>query len=183
MSTIIINKDDSLITSVSAPEDYGPEARKLASGKTAAPGSAAAKSLSRKSGRLFVLIGAPILTAIGLFYIYAFNPVTQKILFFPCPVYFYTGLYCPGCGNTRALHALVHFDLAGMLDYNLLFPFLFVILGWLLTGEYLNLLLGRRVLWLPKQVHPVIIALSCLAVAAFTILRNVPVFPFTILAP
>jgi len=183
MSTIIINKDDSPVTAISAPDDYGLKACKLASGKTAAPGSAAAKSLSSKSGRLFVLIGAPILAAIGLFYIYAFNPVTQKILFVPCPVYFYTGLYCPGCGNTRALHALVHFDFAGMLDYNLLFPFLFFILAWLLTGEYLNLLLGRRVLWLPKQVHPVIIALSCLAVAAFTILRNVPVFPFTILAP
>jgi len=178
MSTIIINKDDSPDTAVSAPDDYGPEARKLPSERSSVPPSAA-----RKSVRLFVLIGAPVLAAIGLFYIYTFNPVTQKILFFPCPVYSYTGLYCPGCGNTRALHALVHFDFAGMLDYNLLFPFLFIILGWLLTGEYLNLLLGRRVLWLPKQVHPVIIALSCLAVAAFTILRNVPVFPFTILAP
>ena len=178
MSTILINNDDSPVTAVSAPDDYGPMARKLASERSSAHQSAA-----RKSGRLFVLIGAPVLAVIGLFYIYAFNPVTQKILFVPCPVYFYTGLYCPGCGNTRALHALVHFDFAGMLDYNLLFPFLFFILAWLLTGEYLHLFMGRRVLWLPKQVHPVIIALSCLIVAAFTILRNIPVFPFAILAP
>lgn len=140
-------------------------------------------SAARKAGRLFVLIGTPLLMAAGFFYIFTFNPVSQNRLFIPCPLNAVTGLYCPGCGNTRALHSLVHLDFIGMLNYNLLFPFVFVILGWLLTGEYLNLLLGRRVLWLPKRVSPVLIGLACVALAAFTILRNVPVYPFTILAP
>jgi len=142
-----------------------------------------ALSAARRMGRLFVLIGTPLLAAAGFLYVFMFNPGSQSRLFIPCPVNATTGLYCPGCGNTRALHALVHLDFIGMLNYNLLFPFVFVILGWLLTGEYLHLLMGRRILWLPKRVSPVIIALACVAVVAFTILRNVPVYPFTILAP
>ena len=140
-------------------------------------------SVIYKFGRLAVLVGVPVIAAAGFFYIFTFNPETQKSLFIPCPVHLLTGLYCPGCGNTRALHALVHLDFIGMLNYNLLFPFLFVILGWLLAGEYLNLLLGRRIMWLPKRVSPVLIGLACFVLAAFTILRNVPIYPFTILAP
>lgn len=34
----------------------------------------------------------------------------RKILF-PCPVHFLTGLYCPGCGGTRALLYLLHGDI------------------------------------------------------------------------
>jgi len=141
------------------------------------------KSAAHKVGRLFVLVGAPVLSVIGFFYIYNFNPATQKNLFFACPLNQATGLYCPGCGNTRALHALVHLDLIGMLNYNFLFPFVFLILGWLLAGEYLNLLFGHRVLWLPKRAPAILLILFCFVVTAFTILRNVPVYPFTILAP
>jgi NhaP-type Na+/H+ or K+/H+ antiporter len=57
------------------------------------------------------------------------------------------------------------------------------ILAWLLAGEYLNLILGRRILWLPKRIPVPLIVLALLAVAAFTVLRNIPVYPFTILAP
>lgn len=133
--------------------------------------------------RMAVLIGAPVFAVIGFIYIFTFNPVSQKSFFLPCPFNLTTGLYCPGCGNTRALHALVHLDFLGMLNYNLVFPFLFFILTWLLTGEYLNLLLGKRVLWLPKRVSPILIILAGIAVAAFTILRNVPIYPFSMLAP
>lgn len=33
-----------------------------------------------------------------------------------------TGLNCPGCGNTRAMLALLRLDFGQMLSYNLLFP-------------------------------------------------------------
>jgi len=150
---------------------------------TSMDGKGSAGIVFRRTGRLFVLIGAPLLAAAGLFYVFYFDPITQKKFFIPCFFHLFTGFYCPGCGNTRALHSLMHLDIAGMLNNNLLFPVLFFILVWLLLGEYLNLLLGRRVLWLPRRVPAVLIILACIVVFAFVILRNVPVYPFTILAP
>lgn len=35
-----------------------------------------------------------------------------------CPFLFLTGLYCPGCGSLRAIHALAHLDVVGALDMN-----------------------------------------------------------------
>jgi len=188
---ILIDKENSLKSG-----EYRSGENESADNKTA--GSADSKSENSKSAnkrpasvrspgsvfaRMAVLIGTPVIAAIGFIYIFTFNPVSQKNLFIPCPVNLLTGMYCPGCGNTRALHALVHLDFLGMMDYNLMFPFLFFILTWLLVGEYLNLLLGRRVLWLPKRVSPILIILAAIALTAFTILRNVPIYPFTILAP
>jgi len=49
-----------------------------------------------------------------------FDPNTAGSLFPPCPFHAITGLFCPGCGITRALHALVHFDLVRALAMNAL---------------------------------------------------------------
>lgn len=49
---------------------------------------------------------------------YTFNP--EQYYWFPkCPVYRFTGLECPSCGNQRALHALLHGDVETALRYNL----------------------------------------------------------------
>ena len=39
-----------------------------------------------------------------------------------CPLYKLTGVLCPGCGNTRATLAFLHFDFKAMLKFNLLYP-------------------------------------------------------------
>ncbi len=141
------------------------------------------KPLLQRAGRMIVLTGAPIAAALGGLYIYFFDPARYSILFIPCAFYESTGLFCPGCGNTRALHAFVHLNLLEMINHNLLFPFLFVAVAWLLVGEYLNLLLGRRVLWLPKK-FPIWLAISVFVfVGLFVLLRNLPFAPFDWLAP
>lgn len=38
-----------------------------------------------------------------------------------CPVYWLTGIPCPGCGMTRAFEALLHLDIAGAFYYHPLF--------------------------------------------------------------
>jgi hypothetical protein len=60
----------------------------------------------------------------GLAVVYKFRPTEYS--FYPqCPVYLSTHWLCPGCGSTRALHALLHFDLRSALHYNALFTLLF----------------------------------------------------------
>lgn len=65
------------------------------------------------------------------------NPSTSEI-FPPCPTQYLTGYYCPGCGSLRALHALLHGDLAAAFSQNALtvvsIPFL--VLLFLFPGKF-----------------------------------------------
>lgn len=36
----------------------------------------------------------------------------------PCPIYWVTGVSCPGCGMTRALFSVLRFDFAGAFYYH-----------------------------------------------------------------
>jgi len=81
-----------------------------------------------------------------------------------------TGLYCPGCGSTRAFHALLHGNVAASLRWNPLFIPLALLLAVLLVRPQLGC---RRAVTYPLLA----------AVVLFWILRNLPWYPFTLLAP
>jgi hypothetical protein len=97
----------------------------------------------------------------------------------PCPLHALTGLYCPGCGSTRALHALLQGDVPGALAMN---PLLVVALpvlaamalnaaGWQPAGaQRLWRALGRPLPWL-------------VVLLGYAVLRNLPWAPFGWLAP
>lgn len=133
--------------------------------------------------RWATLFGAPLMCLTGFLFIYFYNPYDPNRIRFPCLFLLFTGFYCPGCGNTRALHALVHLDITGVFKNNVLFPFLFFLLGWLLVGEYFRLATGRRILLLPKSIRLWWILSGSAIVIVFTILRNIPFYPFSWLAP
>lgn len=62
---------------------------------------------------------------VGVVVLWSFDP--RSAGFFPkCPMFLWTGLQCPGCGTTRALHALVHGDLAAAVRFN---PFTMALLA------------------------------------------------------
>lgn len=69
----------------------------------------------------------------GLFLVYRYNP--ENCWWMPkCPFYTLTGLQCPSCGNTRALHALLHGNFSEAMAYNAMAPVLvglFVVISWL----------------------------------------------------
>lgn len=60
---------------------------------------------------------AGIFLAIVLLCVYFYFDPSDH--FFPrCPFLTMTGLECPGCGSQRAIHALLHGDLASVWHYN-----------------------------------------------------------------
>lgn len=67
-----------------------------------------------------------MLLVIGGWVLYTYPPVTSG--FYPqCVFRQATGLDCPGCGITRALHALLHGRVREAFGYNpMLFAFMFV---------------------------------------------------------
>ena len=49
--------------------------------------------------------------------LYAFNPESHG-LYPRCPLFMLTGLQCAGCGTLRALHCLLHGDVARAVSFN-----------------------------------------------------------------
>ena len=105
-----------------------------------------------------------------------------------CPLKALTGLDCPGCGGMRAVHSLVHGDLLGALDHNLLAVVMFlpaIAFGWFFwirrewseptvasasTGATPEVAVDaerRRKLWLAAFI----------VIAIFTVIRNIHAVP------
>lgn len=88
-----------------------------------------------------------------------------------CPTLALTGTYCPGCGSLRAINRLVHGDLAGAWDYNIL---LVLVAPWLVWRwvKWLLAAIGRPVTT-PRVPGWALYALAALVIA-YWVLRNVP---------
>lgn len=109
-----------------------------------------------------------------------FNPESVKI-FPPCIFHTLTGLYCPGCGMTRATHALLNFEFKKALDFNPLFFVLLPLLIYMGIMQAISLKYNKK-LRVIKFSYPLIIMLF-VVVVLFFILRNIPAEPFIYLAP
>lgn len=93
-----------------------------------------------------------------------------------------TGLACPGCGMTRAAHAALHGRICQAFRFN---PLGMLVLPALVIG------LGLRLpAWLGERPPPFRVAIGPRAgawligvVVAYGVLRNLPFWPCTLLAP
>ena len=99
-----------------------------------------------------------------------------------CPFYLLTGLYCPGCGAGRCTMALLHLDLYAAFRFNPLMLIALPFVLYYLLKVYLGFVFVRDVLPFPRLPRAVGIAVL-IVVLAYGILRNIPVFPFSLLAP
>ena len=78
--------------------------------------------------RRSTVIGIWLLLIAGAVYVFLYEP-GRSGLFPLCPFRFFTGLTCPGCGTTRALHELMHGHFLAAFVLN---PLLFLALPFLL---------------------------------------------------
>lgn len=90
--------------------------------------------MAEKSRRWIIIA---IIVAVILFLVAAYWLFDPSRFIFPrCPVFVLTGWECPGCGSQRALHALLHGDIAGAWHYNAFLICLAPVVALLLFSEY-----------------------------------------------
>ena len=90
-----------------------------------------------------------------------------------------TGLYCPGCGVQRSFHALLNGHILTAIDYNLLFIlFLPLIIYFILAFA-----LGKKHPYSSFIYKSTFSFTVVIVVVSFWVLRNIPIMPFSWLAP
>ena len=137
--------------------------------------AAARARLTRAAPTVLLGLGAVVAAMV----LARFDPNAADSVLPPCPFLALTGWLCPGCGSTRALHALLHGDLGQALAMNPLLVVSMPLLGWMAVNAAGVNVPGRR--WLmPWAANP---KLWLVVLLGYALLRNLPWMPFAWLAP
>lgn len=124
-----------------------------------------------------IVLGSLGFSGVVLYYL---DPNKSSLYPF-CVFHQITGLYCPGCGCLRALHDLVHGDVGGAFRMNSLLIISLPLMGYLVyqchilppeRRKQINEVMSARAVWIIFWV-----------ILVFWILRNIPYYPLTLLAP
>lgn len=139
-----------------------------------------AERLKKSRGARFaVLACAGFLAGAGALYLYFHDPHSYPL---PCTFYLITGFYCPGCGAGRASYSILHGRFLDAFCYNPLMTLLLPLIGlytgaraldWAVTG-------GNHV---DRKISIKFLIGVLAGIFLYGVLRNIPVFPFTLLAP
>ena len=127
----------------------------------------------------------PLVSAVagvgGLVVVAAVDPA-ERGSYLRCPLHAMTGLWCPGCGATRATHRVLHGDILGALGANLFLPVFaaLIVLGWL---TWFLPTLGRRPPQLLARAPAWAWAVLGGALLTFGVIRNLPFAVTRALAP
>lgn len=138
--------------------------------------------LDNSKKRKYIAAAGMVILAAVLLYFYFNDPSDKENVYINCTFKNVTGWDCAGCGGQRSLHHLLHFDFREAFRYNaflvLLAPYLAVLIFYTIrdfiygTGYPENF-------WFSGKMALIFIGLIFL----YTIIRNLPYFPFTLLAP
>ena len=128
----------------------------------------------------FFRIFFSIIAAGGILLLYFFyDPTPAKSLFPKCIFHSLTGYYCPGCGTQRAFHSLLHGNIVSALSYNILFVLLLpLIIYFLLYFIIYNKRSKVRIIYKKQFAYFILFV-----ILIFWVLRNLPFYPFSWLAP
>jgi hypothetical protein len=133
-----------------------------------------------------MLAAVALAVCFGLIVLFLIDPARSTFargptLFPPCPLHAITGLYCPGCGTLRALHQLLHGNLWAAFRLNPLMVCSLPLVAYWCLSELMREVSGwrRPRLFLPAAWIWVLLGVIVL----FGIVRNIPSYPFSLLAP
>ena len=138
-----------------------------------------ASAVPFKAVRPTALALSALLAAVAGLVLFCFDP--RQYHFYPvCFFHKTTGLLCPGCGALRAMHQLLHGQVATAFRFNPVLVVSLPILAWL----------GTRYVWQKSRNEPASLGLRPLwlwlilaAVLVVSVLRNLPGAPFALLRP
>lgn len=136
-------------------------------------------NLALKPLHIAGLTAAAFAAVVGFWLLRHFDPNAAGSPFPGCVFRALTGYYCIGCGMTRMLHALAHGDVVRAFAMN---PLAMTILS------LSPLLVAWRLGWQPKILRPLIALLAeprfwLVLLPLYWIARNLPWWPFALLAP
>jgi hypothetical protein len=116
---------------------------------------------------------------IGGAFLFFFDP--NRYGFYPyCTFYRATGLLCPGCGSLRALHHLLHGDVAEAVHFNVVLVSSLPFLGLYAGRMLLNRWRGKSSILTPR---PNWLWAGLVVLVVFGFLRNLPFAKAAWLAP
>jgi hypothetical protein len=138
------------------------------------------RCISNKTFRGLFRIAAPVITVMGLAYVYYCGAVVHAMP--PCLIHSVTGIWCPGCGSGRALYSLMHGNLLAAMDYNAVLVLSLPAAVYSAVQAYLRVITGRNIIP-PVILSPASARALLYLLLGFTFLRNIPFYPLTVLAP
>ena len=117
---------------------------------------------------LIIILAVAALLVFGFIY-YALDP-SQSSVFPRCTFLTLTGYKCPGCGSQRAIHALMHGDIAGAFRFNAL---LLISIPWITLCLYAEAQRTRNPRLYARLNSPLLIWLFLVMVLLWWLLRNI----------
>lgn len=126
--------------------------------------------------RIFIGIFVPVVFILLALFLYNYGSP------FECVTFKFWGIYCTGCGAGRAGYDLVHLNILNALNHNALFTIFLPFIGYYLLKVYIKIVFRKDIL--PFFNISVKLGYTLvIVIVLFTITRNIPIFPFTLLAP
>jgi hypothetical protein len=132
------------------------------------------------AGERLLAVACVLAATSALAFLYLFNPSTSS-LYPTCPFLWFTGCYCPGCGSLRAIHQLTRGHLAVALGLNPLMVLSTPFFAYAFASCAARAISGRP--FRTFFIGPAFIWSLLGLIVVYWVLRNVPVYPFSLLAP
>lgn len=128
----------------------------------------------------FYIAGWAFFAIVGVFFLlWKFTGFTISAYLPPCMFHMMTGLYCPGCGGTRAVYALLRGDILTSLFY---YPFVLyaAVLGaWFMLSQTIERL-SRHAIPIGLRFRPLYLWIALAIIGANFLVKNIALLAFGI---